>query len=324
MPNNLEQKILNNWPTFLKPLEHYTIALSGGIDSVALTYALSKIRQNSPFPFKLDAVHINHGISPNSNHWEQFCQNFCNQLNIPLKIFNYQIIKNGGESLENIARNYRYQSFHELESQVIVLAHHLDDQIETTLSQIMRGSNLHNVAGMRAVTHKRNKFFWRPFLTITRSEIERYCSTFDLDYIEDESNLDSKYLRNFLRNEIIPRLKAWDPSITTKILNFNQELQNTLDIIDDIAKEDCNLESYSINNSKFIEVKKFVQLSHNRQVNALCYFIKYNNLQLPSHKQLLEFVRQVNECNIDRKPKLGLNKNYNLIKNNSRIYIDQV
>ncbi len=218
----LVERVLKSLPKS----DSYTVALSGGVDSVVLLHTLNQIRnlQN----IKLKAIHINHGISSNALMWQNFCQELCTKLAIPLSIIQGKITKNGGESLENNARNFRYQAFSNESNTIITLAHHQNDQIETMLSQIFRGSDLHNIASMKTISQKQQTIFWRPLLNVTKLQILDYAKQFNLNFVDDESNLDKKYLRNFIRHEIMPSLNSWDNHIETKLLNVLKITLNKL------------------------------------------------------------------------------------------------
>lgn len=313
--NKIQEHILKNWPDGITG--DVCIGLSGGADSVVLLHALVQISKSKPI--KLNAAHINHNISPEANLWAKFCQDFCSDIGIPLEITNITIDKNGGESLENNARIMRYKTLYQTSAPIIALAHHQNDQIETILSQIFRGSDVHNVAAMKVISSKFEKLFWRPLLNAKRSEIESYAKEYKLQYITDESNSDTTYLRNFIRHDILPRLEEWDCNITTKILNFNQQLQNLLSVTDQIAIDDLkNLED----SNGDILVDLFIKLSHERQLNVIARFIHNHNLQLPSQKQLAEFIRQASTSSWDTKPTLKLSGQANLIKHKQVIKID--
>ncbi|HMT02638.1 MAG TPA: tRNA lysidine(34) synthetase TilS [Burkholderiales bacterium] len=312
----LIENILNNFPEKLSFNDCYTIALSGGVDSVVLLHIFSEIKKVAPI--KLNAIHINHNISSNSTNWEEFCKTLCSSLSIPLIVDHHSIIKNGGESLENTARIARYSSFAKLNSRVIILAHQQNDQIETILSQIFRGSNLHNVGAMHHITHKHDKIFWRPLLNIPRKMVEEYAKKHNLQFITDESNFNTKYLRNFVRHDILPLLEKWDQHIYTKLLNINSQLQDMLTLTDEISKQDLE---FTTNSSPVINLEKFKTLSHSRQLNLINYFIKINNIPLPSEKMIKEFIRQVIESSWDKSPKLLLSNNYELIKIKNFIHI---
>lgn len=294
--------------------ESFLIALSGGVDSIVLLNIFKEIKNHVNINFK--AIHINHGISKNSKKWELFCTNVCKKLNIEIIIDRHKIIKNPSESLENNARIARYQSFYKESAQVIVLAHHLEDQVETILSQIARGTDLHNIASMKLINNKQNKIFYRPLLFTDKKTIVNYAKENNLEFIIDESNFDNKFLRNFIRNKILPLFKEFDININNKIINFNNNLQQLLTIADDMAQidfENCKISHTNLN------AKKILNLSIERQINLINFFIHKNNFTLPSYKKILEFVRQINECKIDKKPKLKISDLVYLTKNNKSI-----
>jgi len=294
--------------------QNICVGLSGGVDSVVLLHVLKQLKPE----INLTAIHINHGISPNADTWATFCQKFCDNFKTPLHIENVSLNRSGGESLENLARIARHNVFLQSPAEVVALAHHQNDQVETILSQLFRGSDLHNIAAMHEISQKQNKTLWRPLLGVSRKQIEEYATLFELEYISDESNLDTAFLRNFIRHDVIPLLTEWDNNIVSKVLNFNGQLQRMLAITDEVGADDlakCCADGQNIN----LELFKF--LSNNRQINLLSQFIKSNNLPLPSHKQLVEFTKQANTSNWDKKPQLKLNDKTVLMKYKDSIYL---
>lgn len=311
---SIVDSILENWPFELNGQLSFTIALSGGIDSIVLLDIFHRISQRKAI--KLQAIHVNHNISANAPHWAEFCKTICQNYGVPLDIYSTQVVKISGKGLENSARKARYHAFFENESDVIVLAHHQNDQIETMLSQIMRGSSIANCAGMMVVSKKKDKLFWRPLLELTKHEIQEYAVQNNLKNIEDESNQDNQYLRNFIRNDIMPRLEEHDPNISTKLIQFTHTLQSAALLMNDLAEID--LLKYSDNNK--IHKHNFLELSTSRQLNLLNYFILQNNLPLVSQKQLSEFCRQLQS---KQHPEITLNitKSSSLISSRSSIFI---
>lgn len=325
--DELVAAVVAKWPKEAALNLSFTVALSGGVDSVVLLHLMHEImhiiHKEQKIAYSLDVIHLNHNISPNAAKWAIFCQNFCNSLNINLKLCNVQVNKNGGESLENNARKARYVEFFKHPTDVIILAHHKMDQVETTLSQIFRGSDLHNIAAMKEISYKQNKIFWRPLLNFTKADIEEYAKRHTLNYITDESNTDCKYLRNFIRHDILPSLIKWDKNIILKILNFNTQVQDDMVLKNEIATDDIkNVTENEKENS--IDLTKFKQLSTIRQHNVLSHFILAQNLPLPSSKQTWEFIRQVNTCKIDRLPRLKLGHNHEIIMRKKTIFIRNI
>lgn len=315
--HSLQKHVLQKWSAHMPGHFSFEVGLSGGIDSVVLLHILHTIFLNKDI--NLTAVHINHEISPNANLWEEFCKSLCNSFSIPLRTSRHKIIKSGGESLENNARRVRYDEFFKGESPLIVLAHHKNDQIETTLSQILRGSDLHNIASMMEISKKQDKLFWRPLLDVKKTDIKEYAKHYNLNYVDDESNLDHNYLRNFIRLRILPELLEFDPHIDTKILNLPEQLQEMFGLIDEIIDQDMAtvLEDKSINLDKF----KILSLSRQRQVIA--QFLKQNNAPLPTSKQINEFIRQSIQSKWDSKPNILLNNEKNLVKYKNWIKLEE-
>ncbi len=311
------ENIIQNWPLeLLNGHLHFTIALSGGVDSVVLLDIFSKISKIKPI--RLSAIHVNHNISPNSSHWAEFCQNLCNKYNIKLETASIKVTKIGGEGLENSARKARYKEFYNLRSDVIILAHHKDDQIETMLSQIMRGSSITNCAGMLSISQKNNKIFWRPLLDIDKSEIVKYVEENSLTNIEDESNSDNQYLRNFIRNDIMPQLISYDKNIINKLSQLVNNFSESVKLHEDLARIDLN----NLSENLTIDKSEFLKLAEHRQINLLNYLIKNNEIPLTSQKSLREFCRQLHS---KQNPQitLKLSNTHKLVADKKYIQIQQ-
>jgi tRNA(Ile)-lysidine synthase len=194
------------------------IALSGGIDSMVLLDLLVKHPKLKP---KLQVIHVNHGISPNAISWKNFCQQQCQQQNLPFHAVFLEL--RGDQNLEDRARNARYQAFLELTQagDALVLAHHLDDQLETFWLNALRGTGLRGLAAMPLQRDFSGRIIYRPILQISRAEIRDYAISQKLNWIEDESNQNPKFSRNFLRLEILPRIQAHWP-------NYRESLSHTI------------------------------------------------------------------------------------------------
>lgn len=207
------------------------VALSGGPDSVALLHILYKLKDK--LKIRIAAVHINHGLrGKDSDEDEQFVNNICKKYNIPLysKRFDiHKIAKMNGMSCEMAGREARYSYFLELIDKLsgnkIALAHHANDQAETILMRLIRGSGIEGLTGIKPV---RDKIFVRPMISITRKEIESYCKDNELSPRIDKSNYEKIYSRNKVRLELIPYIQE----------NFNKDITNTLNRFADIIKGD--------------------------------------------------------------------------------------
>ena len=157
--------------------------------------------------FALQAIHINHGLSPNAHAWAAFCRRLCKRLGVPLTVRRITVRKTG-EGLEAAARNARYKAFSKLKTDCIALAHNLDDQAETVLMNLLRGAGLRGASGMAPESRLHGKRLLRPLLDVPRREIERYARRHGLEWIEDESNADESLTRNFIRRRVAASVRA--------------------------------------------------------------------------------------------------------------------
>jgi tRNA(Ile)-lysidine synthase len=184
------------------------VGLSGGIDSIVLLHALRGVAPR--FGYKLSAVHVNHGLSPNADDWQRFCSAFCLELGVPFKAMKVEV-KRRKSGLEAAAREARRAAFLKLRVDAIALAHHLDDQAETVLFNLLRGTGLAGASGMRAQGRLGSKALLRPLLEMSRSAIRAYAAEHRLAWIEDESNADEALTRNFIRRRVGPLLESRFP-----------------------------------------------------------------------------------------------------------------
>ena len=202
---------------FIAPIEFYQparwcVALSGGIDSIVLLHSM-RFQLQTTLP--IIALHVNHQLQSDANHWQQFCVDLCQQWQIPLQVLMVNVPKEAGDSLEANARTARYQALlsHLTEKDVLLTAHHQDDQAETVLLQLLRGAGPKGLAAMPLYSILNSGILqYRPLLHTSRADIEAYATAQQLSYIEDKSNLDEKFDRNYLRHQVMPLLKQRWPS----------------------------------------------------------------------------------------------------------------
>ena len=194
------------------------VGFSGGLDSCVLLHLLAECRQT--LSFQLQAYHVHHGLSPNADAWADFCQDVCSKLNIPFTLSKVEINRNSGTGLEAAAREARYRALQSSGADFICLAHHQDDQAETLLLQLARGAGVKGLAGMAGL----NKKLLRPLLDVSRVDLERYAKQHQLAWIEDESNIDTKFDRNFMRHEVLPKLEKKYPAIRQTISRAAQHM----------------------------------------------------------------------------------------------------
>jgi tRNA(Ile)-lysidine synthase len=184
------------------------VGLSGGLDSVVLLHVLH--RASSPLGYELSAIHVNHGLSPNAGDWQKFCSAFCLDLGIPFKAVRVKVQKQG-RGLEAAAREARRAAFVKLGVDAVALGHHLDDQAETVLFNLLRGAGLAGASGMPVLGRLGRKLLLRPLLDVPRGAIRAYATEHRLGWIEDESNADEALTRNFIRRRLGPLLESRFP-----------------------------------------------------------------------------------------------------------------
>jgi tRNA(Ile)-lysidine synthase len=203
-------------PRSAKP--RIAVGLSGGVDSVVLLHQM-RARPG------VRAVHVHHGLSPNADAWAAFCRKLCKRWGIPLAVKKVKVGK-GGEGLEAAARKARYQVFAKTDAECIALAHHLDDQAETVLMNLLRGAGVRGARGMLARSSFEKKTILRPLLDVPREEILAYARKHKLEWIEDESNADETLTRNFVRRRIGPllehRFPQWKRSLARAAKHFSR------------------------------------------------------------------------------------------------------
>jgi tRNA(Ile)-lysidine synthase len=194
------------------------VALSGGVDSVVLLHLL-KDRGVS-------AVHVHHGLSPNADAWAQFCRKLCRQWDVPLTVKRVRVAK-AGEGPEAAARAARYGVLKKSAFDVVLLAHHIDDQAETVLMNLLRGAGVAGARGMPAAGRLGRKRLLRPLLEVSREDILAYAREQGLHWVEDESNADETLTRNFVRRRLAPliasRFPAWKASVARAARHFSKQ-----------------------------------------------------------------------------------------------------
>ena len=184
------------------------VGLSGGLDSVVLLHLMHG--QAPRLGYKLSAVHVNHGLSPNAGRWQEFCSTLCLELGVPFRAIKVKVTKHR-HGLEAAARDARRAAFMKSGADAIALAHHLDDQAETVLFNLLRGAGPEGASGMPALGRLGRKLLLRPLLQVPRRAIRAYAAGHRLAWIEDESNLDESLTRNFIRRRVGPLLEERFP-----------------------------------------------------------------------------------------------------------------
>ena len=263
--------------------KNIVIALSGGIDSVVLLHFL-----NSHYPGNIRAIHINHNLSKHSKDWSLFCKELCHKQDIEFKSIDINI--KTSSNVEENARKKRYNSLKsELsKNEVLCTAHHQEDQSETFLLQLFRGSGVAGLASMPKMKSFADSFLYRPFLNISKQLIVDYATKNNLDWVEDDSNINLNFKRNLLRLEFIPKLESGFEGVIKNISRSAYHQSEALKLINDLAEIDIEKFNLVINHK--IQVLPLTELPERRVANVLRYYIAQRGFLMPSNKVLTELI----------------------------------
>lgn len=268
------------------------IALSGGRDSICLlniTYkSLKKLKKKNLIP-KLYAIHINHYMNKYSEKCEKICIKYCNMFNIPL------IIKRQKKYINNIelsARNFRYFwfTYYLKKNDVIFIAHNNDDQIENLMLKKIKGCGFY---GLSSIPYKRKLgygFLIRPFLNISRITINNYIKKYKINWFEDKTNFNIKFDRNYLRHNIIPKIKNRWPYFYIPLNKCIEKNKESNHLLNEFSKEIFKIIGY---NSKKIYIKKLIKISYYKIRILIIYCLNNIGYINPSKKKINELINQI-------------------------------
>jgi tRNA(Ile)-lysidine synthase len=285
----------------LPPAQRYWVAYSGGCDSTVLLHALAMLRDQ--LPLELHALHINHNLHDAAPTWAAHCRAVCEALAIPLQEANVDARGFKGESPEAAARAARYRIFSEVlnAGDGLLLAHHRDDQAETLLLQLLRGSGPRGLAAMPVYRPQGAGWLGRPLLIFSRQDLCRYAEAEKLEWIDDPSNFDTDFDRNFLRQRVLPLLQDRWPAATTTLARAADHQAETAELLHQLAEEDWRLTAGP--RADMLRIESLLRLSAERQRNVLRYWIDaVNALPLPDRQRLLRILTEVIPAAGDAEP----------------------
>lgn len=255
---------------------HWRIAFSGGLDSTVLLHLLAHLARHHSLP-ALSAIHIHHGLQAAADAWPEHCQSVCDALGVSLQVIRVSV--QPGASLERAAREARYAAFMSLTEadDVLLTGQHRDDQAETLLFRLMRGAGVRGLSAMPAQRPLGQGTLLRPLLDATRAELEAYARAHQLHWIEDPSNEDRQFSRNYLRHQVLPLLTARWPQAQASMARSAAHLHEAQGLLDELAQLDL---AQAATPSGFpwldlpsLELVPLANLSAARQRNALSHWL---------------------------------------------------
>ena len=279
---------------------HYWVAFSGGVDSHVLLHALAA---QQPLPgAALGAVHVNHGLQADAGHWQEHCRAVCQALDLPYVDLRVDGRPAAGESPEAAARHARYRALREWlpAGHCLLTAQHLDDQAETLLLQLLRGSGVRGLAAMPAVTEFGAGHLLRPLLAFTRQGLVAYARHHDLRWIEDPSNADTGIDRNYLRHRIMPLLRERWPAASETLARSAGHCAGAADLLTGLAGRD--IAALSPGETKTLPVTGLRQLPPGRRRNALRHWIAARGAPVPSTAVLSRIETDMLDSRMDAEP----------------------
>lgn len=288
----------NYWLEEIGKYKVIKVGLSCGLDSTVLLHFLAC---QEHLKSKLQVIHVNHQLSPNADSWQKHCEVFCKKLKVSLISAKVQI--NGSSHIEESAREARYQVFkNSLQTdECLVLAHHQNDQVETLLFNLFRGTGIDGLASIP----KRRKLglgeLIRPLLNVSRDTLYSYAMQQNLKWIEDESNFNIGFSRNFIRHSILPVITDKWPSALQNISDCASKCEEARDNLNMLAKIDCP-DIFS----KPLQLKlDFIEsLPKERIINVLRFWLKFNEVLSPASHILHRIISEVIFAKHDKIPKI--------------------
>lgn len=267
---------------------NFLVAYSGGLDSHVLLHLMSRLPDIS-----IRAVHIDHGLQDASPWWSRHCREICADLEIPFQQIPLNLDCPEGQSLEAYARDARYKALAEalIDGEVLLTGHHQNDQAETLMLQLLRGAGGAGLAAMPMITQFASGHHMRPLLNFARDQLAEYALQHDLSYVEDGSNMDLRFDRNYLRHQIIPRLRDRWPACDRTLSRAALIQGETQRLLDYYVSQDVETVSGTVSGT--LSVSALVQCEPVRRRALLRHWIIASGFQAPSSKKLQHLVSDV-------------------------------
>jgi tRNA(Ile)-lysidine synthase len=270
-----------------------TVAYSGGADSTALLLACAQ-----KWPGQVHAVHVHHGLQAAADSFEAHCQRVCVELGVPLTVQKVDARHASGQSPEDAARRARYKAF-ELLAQILIggvaiksiaIAHHADDQIETVLLALSRGSGLPGLSAMPQSWTRGGISYHRPLLRVAGQDIRRWLAEQGVAFVDDPTNQQERFTRNRIRAQVLPALTACFPQFRDTFARSAQHAGQAQALLLEVAQQDLSQVGVPPN------IKVLQTLSQPRLANVLRYWLHSCHQATPTTAQLDELMSQIAAC----------------------------
>lgn len=268
----------------------YWVGFSGGADSSALLHALHKSRDELQAP--IHAVHFHHGLNPGADDWQHHCQKFCQERDIGFTSDKLEIKRTNRASIEEESRNRRYLAIGEMlrNGDIYLTAHHADDQAETVFLNLMRGSGVEGLAGIPQLRKLGKGWVARPLLYTRRSELENYLIRHGIDWLEDPSNKDPSFDRNFLRNFLFPQLETRWPGVVRRLTRSARTARISATALAELIDIHC---AQLLHNRHRMPLRPFLQLEPPMRALVLRQWLRRQEIPALPEVRLNEFIKQI-------------------------------
>jgi len=266
------------------------VAFSGGVDSLALLHAVRELVAHQP-ALSLRAIHVDHGLQDAARDWADYCREHCQRLAVPIEVVELKLEVAKGESVEAEARRERYAALAArlLPGECLLTAHHADDQLETVLLQLFRGAGVAGLAAMPDAALLGPGLHLRPLLQTPREDLVAYATVLGLEWIEDPMNCEDRYDRAYLRQQVLPALRARWPSVAQTVGRSARHLGEAQRLIDDLAV----LDARAVEEGECLRVEPLLALAPARQANLIRWWLRRRGLVPPNTARLQSILANV-------------------------------
>lgn len=283
------------------PSSHYWIAYSGGLDSRVLLHLCAELQQQRP-DLNFTAIHVHHGLQAAADHWADICRATCEAEGIAFRLARVDARPRPGQSPEEAARTARYNALREAlaPGDILLTAQHRDDQAETLLLQLLRGAGLAGLAAMPERAEFAPGFLLRPLLEFSRRELQDYAAAQGLAWVEDPSNLDPAYDRNFIRNQVMPLLAERWPSVSATLSRSAKHCADAESSLNALARDLYRTVLNPARNT--LQVDKLLECSGTDRRLVVREWLKAEGFRMPSAKVLEQVMKDCLAAAPDRQP----------------------